>query len=134
MRFGDRVQYELPDPEGPEAAAFGNVMVPVFLLQPLVENAVIHGIAQKEQGGKITISTGQTDDALKICVADTGAGMNPDTLQGLMKTLRGEPSDVRVGIGIGNLYKRLETLYGPGSMQISSTAGKGTQVDITIPI
>jgi sensor histidine kinase YesM len=109
-------------------------MVPVFLLQPLVENAVIHGIAKKEQGGKITISTGQTDDALKICVADTGAGMNPDTLQGLMKTLRGEPSDVRVGIGIGNLYKRLETLYGPGSMQISSTAGKGTQVDITIPI
>jgi sensor histidine kinase YesM len=134
MRFGDRVQYELPDPEGPEAAAFGNVMVPVFLLQPLVENAVIHGIAKKEQGGKITISTGQTDDALKICVADTGAGMNPDTLQGLMKTLRGEPSDVRVGIGIGNLYKRLETLYGPGSMQISSTAGKGTQVDITIPL
>jgi len=134
MRFGDRVQYELPDPSAPESSAFSGTMVPVFLLQPLVENAVIHGIAKKEQGGKITISTEQTDDAFQIRVSDTGVGMDPDTLQGLMSALRGEPSDVRVGIGIGNLYKRLETLYGPGSMQISSTAGEGTQVDITIPL
>ena len=134
MRFGDRVQYELPDPSDPQAASFGSIMVPVFLLQPLVENAVIHGIAKKEQGGRITISTEQTDDAFKIRVADTGVGMDPDTLDGLMSTLRGEPSDVHVGIGIGNLYKRLETLYGPDSMRISSTAGEGTQVDITIPI
>lgn len=134
MRFGDRVQYELPDSSGPEAAAFGNVMVPVFLLQPLVENAVIHGIAKKEQGGKITISAEQNDGALQIRVSDTGVGMDPDTLHGLINALRGEPSDVHVGIGIGNLYKRLETLYGPDSMRISSTAGEGTQVDITIPI
>ena len=134
MRFGDRVQYELPDPSDPQASSFGSIMVPVFLLQPLVENAVIHGIAKKEQGGRITISTEQTDDAFKIRVADTGVGMDPDTLDGLMSTLRGEPSDVHVGIGIGNLYKRLETLYGPDSMRISSTAGEGTQVDITIPI
>ena len=134
MRFGDRVQYELPDPSAPESASFSSAMVPVFLLQPLVENAVIHGIAKKEQGGKITISAGQTDGAFQIRVSDTGVGMDPETLQGLIAALRGEPSDVHVGIGIGNLYKRLETLYGPGSMQISSTAGKGTQVDITIPL
>jgi sensor histidine kinase YesM len=134
MRFGDRVQYELPDPSDPQASSFGSIMVPVFPLQPLVENAVIHGIAKKEQGGRITISTEQTDDAFKIRVADTGVGMDPDTLDGLMSALRGEPSDVHVGIGIGNLYKRLETLYGPDSMRISSTAGEGTQVDITIPI
>ena len=134
MRFGDRVQYELPDPSAPESASFSSAMIPVFLLQPLVENAVIHGIAKKEQGGKITISAGQTDGAFQIRVSDTGVGMDPETLQGLIAALRGDPSDVHVGIGIGNLYKRLETLYGPGSMQISSTAGKGTQVDITIPL
>ena len=134
MRFGDRVQYELPDPSAPESSAFSSTMVPVFLLQPLVENAVIHGIAKKEQGGKITISTEKDDDAFRIRVSDTGAGMDPDTLQGLKSALKGEPSDVRVGIGIGNLYKRLETLYGPDSMQISSTAGEGTQIDIAIPI
>ena len=99
-----------------------------------VENAVIHGIAKKEQGGKITISAEQNDGALQIRVSDTGVGMDPDTLHGLINALRGEPSDVHVGIGIGNLYKRLETLYGPDSMRISSTAGEGTQVDITIPI
>lgn len=134
MRFGDRVQYELPDPSAPESSAFSSTMVPVFLLQPLVENAVIHGIAKKEQGGKITISAEKDDDAFRIRVSDTGAGMDPDTLQGLKSALKGEPSDVRVGIGIGNLYKRLETLYGPDSMQISSTAGEGTQIDIAIPI
>ena len=134
MRFGDRVQYELPDPSAPESASFSSAMIPVFLLQPLVENAVIHGIAKKEQGGKITISAGQTDGAFQIRVSDTGVGMDPETLQGLIAALRGDPPDVHVGIGIGNLYKRLETLYGPGSMQISSTAGKGTQVDITIPL
>ena len=128
------MQYELPDPSAPESASFSSAMIPVFLLQPLVENAVIHGIAKKEQGGKITISAGQTDGAFQIRVSDTGVGMDPETLQGLIAALRGDPSDVHVGIGIGNLYKRLETLYGPDSMQISSTAGKGTQVDITIPL
>ena len=77
MRFGDRVQYELPDPSAPESASFSSAMIPVFLLQPLVENAVIHGIAKKEQGGKITISAGQTDGAFQIRVSDTGVGMDP---------------------------------------------------------
>lgn len=133
MRFGDRVEYELPDPASAEVRSADNIMVPVFMLQPLVENAVIHGIAPKEQGGKITISIKNTDEALKIRVADTGVGMSSEKLEGLMRALRGEPSDAHVGIGIGNLYKRLTTLYGEDAMQISSVSGEGTQIDITIP-
>lgn len=133
MRFGDRVQYELPGPDSVNAAYIGNIMVPVFLLQPLIENAVIHGIAKKEQGGKITISADKTEDALHVQVSDTGVGMDPDTLQGLIRKLKGEPSDVHVGIGIGNLYRRLTALYGEDSMKISSEAGKGTQVALMIP-
>ena len=53
MRFGDRVQYEfIPEPGSREAESLSDIQVPVFLLQPLVENAVIHGISRKEQGGK----------------------------------------------------------------------------------
>ena len=53
MRFGDRVQYEvLPEPGSSEAQKLGDINVPVFLLQPLVENAVLHGIAKKEQDKK----------------------------------------------------------------------------------
>ena len=135
MRFGDRVQYELiPEPGSREAENLSDIQVPVFLLQPLVENAVIHGIAKKEQGGKITIQCRKTDDALHIEVADTGVGMDPETLQGLKDKLAGAPSDVRVGIGIGNLYQRLTALYGADSLQISSEAGEGTQITVTIPL
>lgn len=135
MRFGDRVQYEMiPEPGSAQAKKINDVKVPVFLLQPLVENAVIHGISQKEQGGKILIRSEKDENALRIQVADTGAGMDPDTLRGLQNKLKGEPSDVRVGIGIGNLYKRLTSLYGENSLQISSQAGEGTQIDITIPL
>ena len=135
MRFGDRVQYEfIPEPGSREAESLSDIQVPVFLLQPLVENAVIHGISRKEQGGKITILSEKTDDALHIQVADTGVGMDTETLQGLKDRLAGAPSDVHVGIGIGNLYQRLNTLYGEDSLQISSEEGKGTQIDVIIPL
>ena len=135
MRFGDRVQYELiPEPGSREAESLGDIQVPVFLLQPLVENAVIHGISKKEQGGKITIRCEKADDKLCIQVADTGVGMEPETLNGLKDKLAGAPSDVRVGIGIGNLYQRITALYGDDSLQISSQAGEGTQIDVTIPL
>ena len=135
MRFGDRVLYEfIPELGSREAEELSDIQVPVFLLQPLVENAVIHGISRKEQGGKITISSGKTDDALHIRVADTGVGMDPETLQGLKNKLAGAPSDVHVGIGIGNLYQRLNTLYGEDSLRISSESGEGTQIDVTIPL
>lgn len=135
MRFGDRVQYEMiPEPGSAEAEKISDIKVPVFLLQPLVENAVIHGIARKEQGGQITIRTEKTDNTLHLQVTDTGNGMDPETLQGLLNKLKGEPSDVHVGIGLGNLYQRLNTLYGENSLQIRSEAGEGTQIDITIPL
>lgn len=135
MRFGDSVQYELiPEPGSSEAEALADIQVPAFLLQPLIENAFIHGIGKKEQGGKILIRSEKKDNAMHIEVSDTGAGMDPGTLQGLRDKLKGEPSDVRVGIGIGNLYQRLNTLYGEDSLHIESEAGEGTQVFVTIPI
>ena len=135
MRFGDRVKYELiPEPGSSEAEALGDIQVPVFLLQPLIENAFIHGIAPKEQGGKIIVRAEKADDELRIEVPDTGVGIDPETLQGLRDKLIGGPSDVHVGIGIGNLYQRLNALYGDGSLQIMSKAGEGTQLFVTIPL
>ena len=135
MRFGDRVQYELPQEQnGFWSDAAGNIMVPVFLLQPLIENAVIHGISKKEQGGRITVHAERSGDRLRIRVSDTGVGMDPGTLQGLKDRLKGEPSDVHLGIGLGNLYQRLTSLYGADSMMIRSAPGEGTQIDIFIPL
>ena len=135
MRFGDNVMYEIvPEPGSSEAETLADIQVPAFLLQPLIENAFIHGIAKKEKGGKIIIRAEKKDNALHIAVSDTGAGMDSKTLQGLRDKLKGEPSDVRVGIGIGNLYQRLNTLYGEDSLRVESEAGKGTQIFVTIPL
>ena len=60
--------------------------------------------------------------------------MDPGTLQGLKDRLKGEPSDVHLGIGLGNLYQRLTSLYGADSMMIRSAPGEGTQIDIFIPL
>ena len=57
----------------------------------------------------------------------------PYDYEGLKDKLAGAPSDVHVGIGIGNLYQRLTSLYGEDSLQISSEAGEGTQITVTIP-
>lgn len=60
--------------------------------------------------------------------------MDSETLKGLKDKLAGAPSDVHVGIEIGNLYQRLTSLYGEDSLQISSEAGEGTQITVTIPL
>ena len=58
----------------------------------------------------------------------------PYDYEDLKDKLAGAPSDVHVGIGIGNLYQRLTSLYGEDSLQISSEAGEGTQITVTIPL
>jgi len=143
MRFGDRIQYELV----PERTALDedlvHAMVPVFLLQPLVENAVVHGISKIEQGGRIVIRISREGGILRIRVEDTGKGMPEDTLQAIRDKLDGLPSDAHVGIGLGNLCRRLNTLYAgqlkelsPGAsvMEIRSAPGEGTAIDLRIPM
>ena len=135
MRFGDRVQYEIRTElqDTQDAAGADSIMVPAFMLQPLVENAVIHGISKKEQGGKIEIYVRLEDNELYVRVRDTGAGIDEDVLAGMKARLEGKPSDAHVGIGLGNLYERIRRLYGDGRMKISSIPGEETVAEITIP-
>jgi sensor histidine kinase YesM len=135
MRFGERVQYEIPPVKNPDwSRELGSIMVPVFILQPLVENAVIHGISKKENGGKVTVDVEKNGEALVISVSDTGVGMDPVKLGRMLDRLRGGTDDVHVGVGIGNLYQRLTTLYGADSVRIESAPDRGTQVHIMIPL
>ena len=143
MRFGERIQYELIPARSELDDDLSSTMVPVFMLQPLVENAVIHGISRQEQGGRIVVRIDRSSDVLAISVEDTGRGMSQKALQSLQDKLAGRPSDAHIGIGLGNLYQRLDSLYSeelhkrdPDSavMQIHSVPGEGTAIMIRIPL
>jgi two-component system LytT family sensor kinase len=98
--------------------------VPSMILQPIVENAIKHGLAEKLEGGEISIRTSSLEARLVIEVEDNGAGIPEDRM-----------SQVYVdGIGMSNVRERLRVLYGDDfRMNISSREGAGTLVRIEVP-
>jgi LytS/YehU family sensor histidine kinase len=104
--------------------------VPTLILQPLVENAVKHGLAPKETGGRLEITLEQRRGNLVILVRDDGVGIAPARLSELMADDYRGPS-----IGLNNINRRLITLYGPAyRLEIASTEGAGTCVRLRLPI
>lgn len=96
--------------------------LPPLTIQPLVENAVNHGISDLPEGGCITISTNEEPDHYEIRVSDNGVGFDPGT----------QPIDGRSHIGIANVRSRLDIMC-HGTLDIISARGKGTTAIITIP-
>ena len=101
-----------------------DVFVPSMLLQPIVENAIKHGLAPRVEGGRILIRTRRRDGRLTIEINDNGMGMSPERLREVYEG----------GIGISNVHERLRLLYGDQFvMDIRSQTGDGTQIRIEIP-
>ena len=118
MRFKDRLRFDLDvHPDTAEA------LVPGFFLQPLVENAVRHGIAQNIEGGTIRVKAFRLRQALIVRISDTGPGFSGDREDLLRK-----------GSGLSNLLKRLELLY-PGKFRLEflREEGGGALVVVEIP-
>lgn len=126
MRFGDRVNYEINCEVDDET-----VFVPSFMLQPLVENAIIHGISPKEDGGKILVHIWEYKDSINITVNDTGVGMNEEKLEVLRKSLNESPLENK-SIGLRNIYHRIKKLYGDFTFDIYSRENEGTLIKIGI--
>ncbi|PXY19728.1 histidine kinase [Prauserella muralis] len=127
-RYGERLQirYDV-DPQVLTAH------VPVLTIQPLVENAVKHGLADKLDGGTVTLKA-RVDPLTRttaIRVSDDGVGMRPEVLE----QLTGEHGTPNGGIGLRNISERLEALYGERyRLDIQSHYGDGTIVDLRIPL
>ena len=96
--------------------------LPVLTVQPLVENAVKHGISQKRGGGQVTVATRATETHYQITVTDTGKGFDPARYQ----------EDGQVHIGIENVRERLRIRCG-GTLTIESAEGQGTVATILLP-
>lgn len=123
MRFGGRIRWHIDcDP------LLDQEEVPVFILQPLVENAVIHGISEKEAGGVIYIRIRKRNGNMWISVADTGQGMSPEHLKEIQEALTARGKGL--GIGLGNIYKRITAYYENGKVLLKSRKGRGTVVQM----
>ena len=115
VRFGDRLRTRLEaDPQTEE------LLVPFMLLQPLVENALSHGIEPLPQGGEIAIRTLLERGLLVVEVADDGMGF--------------DPSGASRGVGIANVEERLRLHYGEAArFEVDSAFGHGTRIRLVLP-
>ncbi|MDD3253962.1 MAG: sensor histidine kinase [Lachnospiraceae bacterium] len=127
MRFGARIQYS----SSIEVDA-SQVIIPSFTLQPVVENAIVHGLSKKEQGGRLHLRIWQKGRIVTISVTDTGVGMEPEALEQLKQALDSRRT-AKIGIGLGNIYKRIHIMYEDGDMKLYSRIGCGTAVQMMIP-
>jgi len=135
-RFGDKI--ELIKDIDPDV---NSIKIPRLLIQPLIENAVYHGIERNRGKGIITLKAYKKDGYVSVEVIDNGAGMDPDELEALnarlsvdndtyFKTLGSK----RRSIGIENVNRRIKLFYGEKyGLHIESEVGSYTKVTITIP-
>jgi two-component system, LytTR family, sensor kinase len=121
-RFGERLRVRVQvDPEVLQA------VLPVLSLQPLVENAVRHGVEREPEGGMVAIEGIDLGNDVALRVSDDGAGIDPERAQA---ALSGEGP----GIGLGNVHGRLLSTFGDGyGLAIEPHDGRGTTVVMTLP-
>ncbi|NDL68864.1 sensor histidine kinase [Anaerotalea alkaliphila] len=129
-RFGDRISMRW---RISPFVDLDHTLVPTFLLQPLVENSLGHGLAPKPEGGCIRIRIHECKEGLIISVADNGIGMERNALEALEAPRHaGVDGDSGLGTGIGltNIRRRVEMLGGGSRLTVASRPGMGTVVRI----
>ena len=118
LRFGPRLETEI---EADELAL--TTQIPILSIQPLVENAVKHGVSASPNAGRLRVRVKAMDDVVRITVEDTGPGFSTDA--------SGSPAGA--GVGLANVRKRLKLCYGPDA-DLSIQRGQfGTRVEFSVP-
>ncbi|MET3287803.1 UNVERIFIED_CONTAM: two-component system sensor histidine kinase LytS [Brevibacillus sp. OAP136] len=127
-RFDEKLKVHVEIESGVE-----QTIVPGLVLQPLVENAIKHGLLPKREGGSVSIRARRVQNSLELTVADDGIGMERDPFAPLTQTR--ERADRLSGIGLANVKGRLHSIYGPPyGIAIQSEKGNGTICTITLPL
>ena len=127
-RFGDAVQFAVTAEPGCE-----QLFILPLLVQPLVENAFVHGLKERRMGGRITVHAEADDVALTITVTDNGVGMTPAALDALRQSLAAEDFD-RSHIGVANVHHRIRMFYGADwGLTVDSAPGQGTTATLRLP-
>jgi len=129
MRYKDRLDYEICVPE--DLFPYRTVKI---ILQPLVENAIYHGIKNSPSPGKIIIDGSICYNGIELKVKDNGVGMSAEVLARIMEDTQGERAFVRRGVGVRNVDERIKLYFGKNyGIQFFSSEGEGTEVRIRLP-
>lgn len=129
FRFGDKLNYEIDiagdvDPE--------HYLILPLLIQPIVENAIVHGLEDKERDGWVKISVKEADEGIFIVVSDNGVGMSEEKRNQLLENVNASGADP--SIGLRNVQQRIRLFYGQQyGIRIDSEPGVGSTVTIFLP-
>ena len=128
MRYKDKLEFEINvDP------SINSVHIVKLVLQPIVENAIYHGLKYKESKGMLTVNGYQKDENAVIEIADDGVGMDAETLNRIFE--KHKVNYRSNGVGVYNVQRRLSMYYGKEyGLSYKSEKGKGTTVTVVIPI
>lgn len=133
MRFGDAIDFVVDIPD-----SLLEIQIPTLIFQPIIENSLLHGILEKEsKTGTIVLTGWMETDAAVIMISDDGIGIPAEKLETLLseKSNGNDHSSQGGHIAIYNTHRRLQILFGPDyGLSYSSTPGKGTDVEIRIPL
>ena len=126
------LQYTLPD-----VTAWETYLLPALTIQPIVENALVHGCEPKRGGAQITVTLKETADALLLCVQDNGLGMEEEKERHLQEALAQstfDPEKQEGGVGLVNIARRVQLRFGPEyGLRFETKRGQGTCVTLRLP-
>ena len=126
MRFGDAFSYRIDCEDGVRTAK-----TPKVVLQPIVENAIVHGVGTMDEGGKIVIAAHRNEDFLELTVRDNGCGIK----QGVLDHILEQDPASRSGIGLKNVHQRIQLSCGQEyGLKVESELDEGTTVRIRLPL
>lgn len=126
------LQYTLPD-----VTAWETYLLPALTIQPIVENALVHGCEPKRGGAQITVTLEETADALLLRVQDNGLGMAEEKERHLQEALAQstfDPEKQEGGVGLVNIARRVQLRFGPEyGLRFETKRGQGTCVTLRLP-
>lgn len=129
MRYRDQLEFEIEVDDDIMSRPIVKLVI-----QPLVENAIYHGIKYLEGKGMIWINGGRTGDKIVISISDNGVGMDEGTLAGILEKKPKDKDRKSNGVGVYNVHNRLQLYYGKEyGLSFESAVGIGTNVTVKIP-
>ena len=129
IRFGDRFNSFINFDD-----SIKDICIPNFILQPIVENAICHGIEPKDEGGIVNIKGNKIADNIVFVVEDNGVGIKSDLLKKINDVLNTENDESCEYFAVSNINKRIKLFYGNSyGLSINSIEQEGTMVKIIIP-
>lgn len=132
MRFGDRVNFEMVIEAD---IVLEEYLILPFLVQPVIENAIVHGLEGITENGRVKMHLSVVRGYLQLSVTDNGIGMDEEALNNLRENINKNTLNTSTSIGLGNIDRRVKLCYGEQyGLSVRSNVGKGTTVVIRLPL